>query len=168
MMRTRKTFAVLFVVAALLCIAAAAYAGDSATQTVTFQVQEINEITVSGNPGPLVVNAATAGGAPVAATDSSTTYSVTTNGTGKKITAGINEAMPEHTALTVALASIKGTSAGPIDISNATTGAEVSVVTGLSKCTDSAQAITYTFSAAAEAGTVSGTKTVTFTIADAS
>ena len=166
-MKTRKTFAVLFVVAALLCMAAAAYAGDSATQTVTFEVQAINEITVSGNPGPLVVNAATAGGAPVAATDSSTTYSVTTNESDKKITAGIDTAMPTGTTLAVKLASSKATSAGEADISSATTGAEVNVVTGLSMCTDSAQTITYTFSATAAAGVVNGTKTVTFTIVDA-
>lgn len=167
-MRTRKTFAVLFVVAALLCMAAAAYAADSATQTVTFEVEEINEITVSGNPGPLVVNAATAGGAPVAATDNTTTYSVTTNETGKKITAGIDEAMPTGTTLTVQLASSLATSAGAVDISNATAGSVVDVVTALSTGTDSAQAISYTFSATAAAGVVSGTKTVTFTIADAS
>lgn len=167
-MRTRKTFAVLFVVAALLCMAAAAYAADSATQTVTFEVEAINEITVSGNPGPLVVNAATAGGAPVAATDSTTTYSVTTNQTGKKITAGIDTAMPTGTTLTVQLESLLAASAGSVDISNATAGSVVDVVTALSTGTDSAQAISYTFSATAAAGTVSGTKTVTFTIADAS
>lgn len=166
-MKTRKTFAVIFVVAALLCMSAAAYAADSATQTVTFEVQAINEISVSGNPGPLVVNATTAGGALVAATDSSTTYSVSTNDTGKKITAGIDAAMPTGTTLAVKLASSKATSAGEADISAATTGAEVDVVTGLSKCTDSAQTITYTFSATAAAGVVSGSKTVTFTIVDA-
>lgn len=168
-MKTRKTFAVIFVVAALLCMSAAAYAADSATQTVTFEVQAINEISVSGNPGPLVVNAAaaTAGGALVAATDSSTTYSVTTNDTGKKITAGIDAAMPTGTTLAVELASSEATSAGEADISAATAGAEVDVVTGLSTCTDSGQTITYTFSATAAAGVVSGSKTVTFTIVDA-
>jgi len=167
MMKTRKTFAILFVIAALLCMAAAAYAADSANQTVTFEVQAINDITVSDSSVNLVINSVTAGGALEPATDSSTTYSVTTNEEGKKITAGIDTVMPTGTALSVELASSKATSAGEVDISNATTGAEVDVVTGLSKCTDSAQTITYTFSATPEAGTVSGTKTVTFTITDA-
>ena len=41
-------------------------AATTATATVTYTINSIDSITVSGNPGPLVVNAATAGSGLVA------------------------------------------------------------------------------------------------------
>jgi hypothetical protein len=48
-------------------------------QNVGVEVTAINEIAVSGNPGNLVINSATAGQQPDDATDGSTTYDITTN-----------------------------------------------------------------------------------------
>jgi len=63
------------------------------------------------------------------------------------------------------LASTKGTSAGNVDISNATSGSAVDIVTAINRGADAAQGITYTFSANASAGTLgSTTKTVTLTL----
>ena len=65
-------------VAAVCAVAAsrAAFA-QTATQTVTFQVDAINQIAVSGTPS-LLINAASAGGAPTTVTASGSSWSVTT------------------------------------------------------------------------------------------
>src|SRR5690349_15549859 len=61
---------------------------QTATQTVTFQVDPINQVGVSGSPS-LVINAAVPGSAPTSVSSSGHTWSVTTNQTGAKITASI-------------------------------------------------------------------------------
>jgi hypothetical protein len=148
----------------LLSVSSLAFAGDSANQTVTYEVQAINEISVSGNPGALTVSAATAGSEPTAATDATTTYSITTNGSNKKITGILNTAMPANTALKVTLtAPTGGTSAGQVSLS----ASAQDLVTGISAVAQSAVGISYEFSATIAAGVVSSAqKTVTLTIAD--
>lgn len=163
-MRIRKGAVLVLVVGLLLCLAAIAQASNTASQTVTFQVTALNEITVTGNPQPLIINTATAGSGPVSVQDASTKYSITTNEESKKIAAALDTAMPTGTTLKVKLASSKGSSAG--DVTLDTTAANV--VTGLSKCDDSDQTITYTFGATSAAGVIdSQTRTVTFTLTDA-
>ncbi len=149
-----------------LCLgfAGMAMAGSTADQTVNYEVQAINEISVSG-PATLTINSATAGQEPDNATDTSTTYSITTNGTGKKITAALGTAMPDNTILKVTLASTGATSAGAVTLS--TTDADV--VTGVETLAEDGSQITYVLSATVDAGIVaSAAKTVTYTIADAS
>lgn len=137
----------------------------SATQTVTLQVSSIQKLTVSGNPAPMIIIAGLAGVEGLTSvTDATTTYSETHNSTlPMKITAGIDVVLGAGFKLEIALASAKGTSAGTVDISNATTA--VSVVTAIAKGSDNLKVITYTFSATATAGVLpSTTKTVTLTI----
>ena len=143
-----------------------AYSADNVAQTVTYEVQAINEITVSGNPGALVISTATAGSQPTAATDATTSYSITTNGTNKKITGSIDTAMPANTSLLVTLtAPTGGSSAGQVTLS--TTAQDL--VTGISTLAESGLTISYEFTADAAAGVVaSSTKTVTLTVADGS
>jgi len=143
-----------------------AYAADNVNQTVTYQVSAINEISVSGNPGALIVNAATAGSEPTAVTDNSTSYAITTNQSSRKITGAINSVMPDNTTLKVTLvAPTGGTSAGQVTLS--TTAADL--VTGISTLAESGKTVTYEFSATASAGVVSSaSKTVTLTVADGS
>jgi hypothetical protein len=153
------------VIAAILTtgiLAGAGYAADSATQTVTFEVTAINELSISGNPAPLTVSTATAGGAPNSVSDSTTSYSITTNETNRKITGALNTDMPSGVTLSVSLAAPAGaTSAGPQALS--TTAADL--VTGISTLNETAKTITYQLSAASAAGVVpSGTRTVTLTI----
>jgi hypothetical protein len=82
-----------------------------------------------------------------------------------KITANLDAALQAGYTLTVNLASTKGTSAGTVDLSNATSGSAASVVTGVNRGADAGQAITYTFSALASAGMLtSTTRTVTLTL----
>ncbi|MCO6441400.1 MAG: hypothetical protein J5I81_10005 [Nitrococcus mobilis] len=140
------------------------WAASSATQTATFEVTAINEISVSGNPGTLTINSATAGSAPDAASDSSTTYAVTTNETNKKITTAIDTAMPSGVTLTVDMTAPTGaTSAGAVTLDTV----EVDAVTGISSIDEQALGITYQLSATADAGVVAQTsRTVTFTVTD--
>ncbi len=148
----------------LLVLFEVANAGNTATQTVTFEVQAINEISVSGNPGNLVISTATAGSDPDDATDNSTSYSITTNESSKKITGSIDAAMPANTTLKVNLTAPTGaSSAGSVTLS--TTAADL--VTGIATLAESGLTITYTFSATVSAGVVaSDSRTVTLTLTD--
>jgi hypothetical protein len=138
-------------------------AGNTAQQTVSFQITSINEIAVSGNPGQLVVSASNAGEDPDPATDDTTSYSVTTNGEFKKVVGKIDSAMPQYTKLEVQLAApTGGSSTGYVELGVS----DQNLVTGISKLSESGKTITYKFSAQAEAGTLTGQRTVTFTLTD--
>src|SRR5688572_13158794 len=92
----------------LLIVAAAASANaQTATQTVTFQVDAINQVAVAGTP-TLAITAAVAGGAPTTVTSTGNTWAVTTNQTGAKITASIGSAMPTGVTLSANLAAPAG------------------------------------------------------------
>src|ERR1700758_843522 len=66
---------------------------QTATQVVTFQVDPVNQIAMSGSPS-LLVNMATPGGAPTSVQTTAAQWAVTTNQSGAKITASIASAMP--------------------------------------------------------------------------
>lgn len=138
-------------------------ADDTATQTVTYEVQEIALIDVSGSPGAMTITAAAPGQAPTPVTNALTTYSITNNAgsDSKKITAAIDTAMPENVTLEVELAPPTGASATKQSL-----GATAKdVVTGIDNVNETGKTITYTLSATAAAGKVtSANKTVTFTI----
>jgi hypothetical protein len=151
---------------ALVVVAAPLFAGSSATQTITFSVDAINEIAVSGNPGALTISTATAGSGPDTVTDSSTTYDITTNQSGQKITAAIGSPMPNGVILKVRLtAPVGATSAGLVTL----TTSAADVVTAISTLNQAGLGITYTLSATAAAGSmVADTRTVTLTITSGS
>lgn len=158
----KKLFVVL-VAGLFVFVSGQAMAGNTAQQTVSFQITAINEIAVSGNPGQLVVNASNAGEDPDPATDDTTSYSVTTNGELKKIVGKIDSAMPSNTKLEAQLAATTGgSSAGYVELGEL----DQNLVTGISLLSESGKTITYRFSAQAEAGTLSGQRTVTFTLTD--
>jgi len=163
----KTTLSVLFMSALSFVLAESAHAQATATQTLTLAVNAVYKIATSGNPGALTISTGTAGSDNLSAvTDNSTTYSITQNyGNSVKITASLNSALPAGYTLKLALGSTKGTSAGSVDISNATSGSAVNVITGIQKGADAGQSISYTFSALASAGTLSSTaKTVTLTL----
>jgi hypothetical protein len=139
-----------------------AFAANTDTQTVTFEVQAIDEISASGDPGALTISTATAGSEPDNATDNTTTYAVTTNGTNKKITGEIEANMPANVTLQVNLtAPTGGSGSGATSLS--TTAADL--VTGITQRAESGLGITYTLSATVGAGVVaSDTRTVTLTL----
>lgn len=158
-----KKLTAILAAAGLICATSGiALATETATQTVTYEVAAINELSVSGNPGALTVSTATAGSAPNAVSDASTTYAITTNETGRKITGAIDTAMPAGVTLTATLAApTGGTSAGAVTL----TATAADLVTGIATLNESAKIITYGLSATSAAGVVpSASKVVTLTI----
>ena len=152
-------------IAATLAIAASVFAAkdasaQTATQTVSYEVAAVDQISVSGSPS-LVINTATAGSALTSATASGT-YAITTNGTGRKITASLDTNMPSGVTLTVSLsAPSQATSAGTVTLS--TTAQDV--VTDITEVTEPGLAISYGLAADITAGVVpAGNKTVTYTV----
>lgn len=151
-------------VALLVGMSGMVYAADNVTQTVTYAVSAINEISVSGNPAAMTVSAATAGSQPNAVTDATTTYAITTNQSNKRITGAINTAMPDNTLLKVTLTAPTGGSASQVTL----TATAQNLVTGISTLAESGLTISYEFSATVSAGVVaSASKTVTLTVVDA-
>lgn len=150
--------------ALLLGVASAVLASGSASQTVRFAVTAVNEIAVSGDPGPLTIVMAAAGSDPAPVSDSSTTYSVTTTGVNKKITGRLDRAMPTGTTLRITLAAPAGaTSRGAVALNRD----DENLVTGITKKAAGAKTITYSLDTTAEAGTISeSSRVVTLTITD--
>ena len=155
-MNTKNILATL----ALMIGASSAAVAQTATQTVTFQVDAINQIAFSGSPS-LVINTATAGSAPTAAT-AAASWAVTTNQSGAKITASIGSNMPAGLTLTASLAApTGGSSAGAQSLSTTA----VDLVTSITKLAEGSLGVTYSLSATPAAGVVSSTtRTVTYTI----
>lgn len=143
-----------------LLVSAASASAQTATQTVTFQVDAINLIAFSGSPS-LLINTATAGSNPTSAT-AGANWAVTTNQTGAKITASIASNMPAGLILSVDLsAPAGGSSAG----SQALSTTAVDLVTSITKLAQGSLGVTYTLDATAAAGVVaSSSRTVTYTI----
>jgi hypothetical protein len=141
--------------------AAGAVDAQTATQTVTIQVNAINEIAFSGSPA-LVVSTATAGSPPASAVNSAATWAVTTNQSGARITAGLNAAVPAGLTLSVTLAAPVGATSTGIQ---ALTTTAVDVVTGLSQVAAAALGVTYQLDATPVAGVIAPTtRIVTYTI----
>src|SRR5216117_3613034 len=140
--------------------AASAASAQTATQTITFQIDAINQIAFSGSPS-LVINTATAGSNPTSAT-AAVTWAVTTNQTGAKITASIGSNMPAGLTLSVNLSAPAGaSSAGAQSLSTTA----VDLVTSITKLAQAAIGASYSLDATLAAGVVaSTTRTVTYTI----
>jgi hypothetical protein len=163
----KKMMMVLAAVAVSTVLIESASAQANATQNLTLAVNAVYKIATSGNPGALTITTGTAGtDALTSVSDNSTTYSITQNfASTVKITANLDAALTAGYGLSINLGSTKGTSAGTVDISNATSGSALNVVTAINKGADAGQAIGYTFSALASAGTLSSTsKVVTLTL----
>ena len=151
----------------LVLVESASAQSATASQNLTLAVNSVYKISTSGNPGGMTITTGTAGtDALTSVSDNSTTYSITENVANTvKITANLDSPLPSGYTLQIDLASSKGTSAGAVDISNATSGSALNVVTAINEGADAGQAIGYTFSALASAGTLSSTaKTVTLTL----
>jgi len=136
-------------------------ASNTANQTVTYEVQAINEIAVSGNPDALSVSAAVAGQPPTVVSDNTTHYDYTSNQT-RKITAVLNTIMPTNVTLKINLVAPTGGSGGT-DVTLTASAADV--VTAIPPVDEATMIITYKLSALSTAGVVtSAQKTVTLTI----
>ena len=147
--------------AALALMTFVAGTAGAQTQTVTFAVDAINQIALSGSPS-LTISTATAGSQPTSATSTGATWAVTTNTTNAKVTAALDSDMPAGLTLKVNVAAPSvGTSAGAVALN----AAGVDVVTGVTKVAESGLAVTYTLDATVAVGVVaSGSRIVTYTV----
>jgi hypothetical protein len=146
----------------LLCFAATASAsGQTATQTVTFAVNPIDQISFTGAPS-LTISTASTGGAPASVTDATSSWAITTNQTGAKVSASIASAMPTNITLSVHLAA-PGGATSPAGQTILTT-TPVDLVTGITQAAASGLAVTYQLTATAAAAPTSGTRVVTYTL----
>lgn len=157
-----NTKTILAVGGLLMSVAAATSSAQTATQTVTFQVDAINQVGVSGSPS-LTVNSATPGSAPTQVSSTGHTWAVTTNQTNAKITASIASNMPSGLTLqaTLGVGATGATSTGAKTLSTVAQD----LVTGLTKVNATGLTLGYTLDATAAAGVVtSASRVVTFTI----
>lgn len=134
---------------------------QTATQTVQFQVNAVNQVAVSGNPSPLAITTATAGSGLTTATSTGTSYAITTNEANQKITASIDQTMPAGVTLDVQLGAPPGAvSTGSVPLGTAS----ADLVTGISAIAASALPITYRLNAGTQVQMGPASRTVTFTI----
>ena len=162
------------IAAGMLAMSTAAFAADSGTagQTAAIEIDPISVISFSSPTITLDIHAAEAGLAPTDATDTSTTYSITSNAIStatKVITAKIDTAMPTGVTLKVNLTAPTLNGASPGDVT--LTGTAQPVVTGIFGENEASLAVSYTLSAVSTAAQIASgglSKTVTYTIADAS
>ena len=145
----------------LVLAAAASAAAQTAPQTVTFQVDAVNQIAVTGSP-TMAIAAAVPGNPPTSVTSSGNTWSVTTNQSTAKITASLGSAMPAGLTLSANLGAPAGaTSAGLIALSTSA----VDIVTGITKLNSAGLTLSYQLDATTAAGVItSTTRVVTYTI----
>ena len=141
---------------------------QTASQAVSLSVSKVYRIAITGAPTiNMAINAGVAGtDALTPVTDATTTYAITQNNSAAtKVTANLDAAMAKG-KLQIALLSGLGTTAGTVDISNATSGSALNVVTAIAMGAEAGKSITYTFSANASEGLFSAAKTVTLTVID--
>ena len=124
---------------ALVLFAIPAAQAQTATQTVTFAVNAINQIAFVGAPS-LTITTAVAGSAPTSVTDATSSWAVTTNQTGAKISASIPSNMPAGLTLSANLAAPAG--AASLAFQSLST-VSVDLVTGITKLAQGALAATY-------------------------
>ena len=121
---------------------------QTVTQDVTIIVASISVLSVSAGTVSMTINTATPGSNPTDATDSATSYALTTNGLAKKMTAKIGFAYATGISLALNLtAPSGGTSLG----SKTLTTIDQDMVTGISNLAESGVGISYTASATASA-----------------
>jgi hypothetical protein len=149
------------IIAAVVNLAApnAEAQSNEATQIVSFEVQAINSISVSGSPS-LTISAANAGSAPTSVT-ANASFAITTNEVNQKVTASIDSDMPSGVTLSVLLGEPTGANATQQDLSSVAK----EVLSGVSTLSESGLSIEYTLAATAAAGVVGAdSRTVTYTI----
>jgi hypothetical protein len=153
-------------------------ADNSAQVTLTYQVEAINEISLTGIPSLILnsINANITAGdtGPYSVSDTSTTYGIATNGENKKITGLIDtSAMPDDVTLSILLTAPTGgttiASAIAQDFTNTTTVAK-DLVQFISNVSKSDLLITYTLSATLDAEPMANSDSlvITYTLTDGS
>jgi len=142
-------------------ISGLAQAQNTFDQDVTIVLNEINVLSVSGDVS-MTISTATAGSAPTDATDNSTTYNITNNGTLKKLTASLDAAYASGISLDLDLTAPTGGSSTEKTL----TAVAQDLVTGINRVAESSLTIAYTASATVNAvpNGAGETQTVTVTL----
>ncbi len=163
-MKREKNFKILLSVGFILTCALTeiTLAASSAVQIINVPVAPITVFTISGNPAAIKINSAIPGMQPTGEVNATTTYSISTNESNKKITGMLNSNMPADCYLKIRLAAPSGAvSTGDVILSSK----PADLVTGISKVAESGKTITYTFSSTVAAGIISsGMRTVILTV----
>jgi hypothetical protein len=135
---------------------------QTATQSVGFQVNAINQLSISGSPSLSLTMAPDGPSAASATSTASASWSVTTNQSGAKVVANIAAPMPAGVTLSVNLSAPPGArSAGMRSL----TTSDVDLVTGVSRLKAAGLGLTYQLDATSAAGRVPpDSRLVTFTI----
>lgn len=149
---TRRLPALLIFVLSLLFISTGtARAGNKATQTITFVVPSISNVSVSGAPDQLEVFTRSDRQDVFEAQDSSTTYNFYTNKKNRVITGAIDQETPHDTQLQVRFEAPSGAnSTGFVTLSTTPR----TLVAGIGKEKARNLPITYKLLASKEAGRV--------------
>ena len=155
----RRVLGVATAAAFLALLGSAAIAGNTASHTVTVQVNAINELALTGGNITLTVSTATAGQEPDSVTNSTCSLAWTANQANRKITVATNLATQNFTLKVLAQSVTGGTAAPEATLSNMA----ADFVTGVSKTTGGCT-LRYTASATAAQGTGSDVHTVTYTL----
>jgi hypothetical protein len=161
-----KHYICFLLVGVFLTLAAGlAFAANSDTITVNYEVQAINELNIDDASVTLTITTATPGQDPDQVTDSAT-YDITTNcaADAKKVTAAIDTDMASGLTLKINLtAPTGGTSPGAVTLSSVA----VDALTALNAVSETNINMTFSLDATAEAGVVaSASKTCTLTLTD--
>lgn len=125
----------IFTAISIMFFCGTALASNTATQTIKIKVEAISVISVSGDPGILLISDGR-----TSATDDSTTYAITTNETNKKIIAKIDKELPEGLTLKVHLDPPEGAVASEVALNTS----PQDVVTDISRVAESGMKILYT------------------------
>lgn len=145
--------------ASLLFTSVAFAQSNASTQQVSINVEEIDVISISGSVN-MTINQATAGQAPDAAT-ASATYSVTTNGKNRKISAELDQDMPEGLTLFAEMSAPGDSkSKGKVELGNKSKD----LVHKLTKVNAAGLALNYEAVATVDADPDNVVRTVTYTI----
>ena len=147
-----------------LSFSLSAGAGNTATQRITYSIQEATHIAVSGDPAPMLVVAATPGTEPVPVIEASTRYSIASSAgeNSKKITASIDKDLPAGVLLEVELAP---PDANATSTKRALSTHATDLVMNIDNVVATDKAITYTLRADATAKSLVGDSLlVTYTV----
>ena len=157
-----KKLAALTLIGFVTFVCATFFPADNVNWTMPDEVQAVANITVSGNPGALIVNFAIAGFEPSSELDATSTYDVSNDAGTMKIVGSLDSAMPSATLLLANLTAPTGaSSAGWQTLSTS----PIDLVTSIGILDESALSISYRFHAPVAAGIIaSAQKTVTLTI----
>lgn len=137
---------------------------STATQTLQLRVLPVASLAVTGEPA-LAVLAGDAGQATLLAEDRTTRYRISTNRPALKLSASMNEALPAGMRLVMQVASSRGFSLGPVELSEP--ASPVTVVTGIGRGVEVDQEIAYRLLVdAAVAGPMSAQRTIVLTLTE--